>query len=189
MDFASSAALVISICSLAVSAYVAWLQHEQRRRKVKIQLGFREYKDGTTNVGRVLVIEAPNAGHRSVVLDECGFLLGGKLGKWTVQHTRGSASFGWLVIKPHRFSFKQIHGGDRLPVTLQPGESVVMWLDHLHRKSIMLQAEKMGLKSEAFLIALVRDKLDHAYRSNSVPIGQESWDLPAEPGPTLAPWD
>lgn len=188
MDFASGAALAISLVSLGVSIYVARLQHKQNKRDIRVEFGFRPMKDGDYTWDKVLVIEAFNDGHRPVVIDEYGFELRDRF-RFTPRRMKAGDGIGVRIVTPYRFTIAGIRGSDQLPYLLEPGKSLVLWLDRVQSKSIVLKELEMKIGGQARLIAILRDQLDNTYHSRPSEFANTLWDVPTAAEPPLIPWN
>jgi hypothetical protein len=143
--------------------------------------------DGDESWGMVLVIEAFNDGHRSVVVDEYGFWIQDRF-RFTPRRLKGDA-FGVRIVPRFFFTISCIRNSEQLPSTLEPGQSIILWLDRIQSKGIVERARDLNFMGNARLVAVLKDKLNNAYQSRPLPFESELWDVPVEPAAPLLPWN
>jgi hypothetical protein len=169
--------LALGIYGAGLSSVNTWMQHRDRRPRVKVSLTHALLVGGAVSIVRgasgpnsdaMLQIAATNTGTQPVTLGGYGLFLPKGGSPVLVQR----AALGTGQGRPNRIALPGAHTQDRFPCELQPGQGCKVWIEVV---DIARSLQQLGYDGNVELRAYYTDFSDGVYRSNLLPVNVTDW--------------
>jgi hypothetical protein len=186
MDPRAAVEIVVAVAALwgaGLATYEAIARRRQNRPRLRVTLRLSPMEDGERRFDRALVLRAENVGLLPIRIDAYGLMACPRFGLQLRKPTDGSS--GVVFIGADRFTVLGAHGSQVLPLTLEPGNSIVLWFDPVQMNGIrirLLQERRMSGRIQ--IHGILRDAISNEYVSEPFFAEVAKWHGPSQSAET-----